>query len=450
MRRSKSKTVRQHSVLEALENRQLFNILTVPQHFATVQAAVNASSPGDVIQVGYSAVNYTYTTLGQIYIGPGHNNLTIEGTDHPVGSPTATNDVIQAPGQATPDGSGNTTLNNTSGDANFVAGAEIEINGSTGIQITDLTIQGPPVLSTPGFGTNNLQYGVLVTGGGNVILSADTVQYMHDQDPNQLNNETGVGVAVAWGSATVSATNVYQFQKVGIEVGPASQAAFVAGHNQSATITGSTIDTQGFHSYDPSNDNGGGAPGRNINGQDGVEFLFGASGTLSNSIVNGVTDLGNADPGIGGGPGPYAGTDTAVLIYDAKLGGVSLTNGTIEASDFGLWIDGGAGLHGASKSTIVTGTTVTNNVYDGVDVVEGAKSISLKTMHINGNGQDGLFIDNTSTGDKIASCIFATNAAFDIDDQNLTAPQVTTLSTTGSVTSANTYTSDGTPTVSNA
>ena len=163
--------------------------------FTSIQAAVNAASSGDRINVCPG------TYVEQVTIPAGKNNLTLRSV-----TPLAA--IIKAPAvMSTPK-------------------AIVRVNGAKGITIRDFTITGPG-----GFGCDSLEYGVRVDGGGSAIILGNHITEIRDNPFGGCQN--GIGILVGrfadaqTGTAIIRNNLIDKYQKGGIVVSNTGSAADV-------------------------------------------------------------------------------------------------------------------------------------------------------------------------------------------------------------------------------
>lgn len=231
--------------------------------YVSVQAAVNAASPGDTVYLcgttpyaGQVIVNKSITLTGD----PG---ATIDAGTTWVASPDA------LPPQFGTDGL-------------FAPQALLVIwGGGVNVSVDGLTIEG---LLPGNGGCADEEYGILVLDGANATMDNDSVLNIADSNSTLDGCQFGIGIAVGseyWptstfssflredfaGSATITGTTVSGYQKGGLVVdGPGS----------SATITGNTITGAGPNS----------ALGEII-AQNGIQISRGATAAVVDNTVSG-------------------------------------------------------------------------------------------------------------------------------------------------------------------
>jgi parallel beta-helix repeat protein len=221
--------------LEGLEGRWVPATITVNPS-QSIQAAVNAASPGDTIQLADGT--YTQTvTVSRNNANVLLNNLHFQG---------------QHPGMAilTPPASIGST------------DAVLDLNGVTSVQIQNLVVDGNAQV---------FDAGIRVRGGGSATIQQTTIR-------NTYNNGTGIlgyGIRVGDngdvlgsltpGTAKIQNSTITNYNKGGIIVDGQGSSATI----QNNTITGSTTDPNGLTTVS----------------QIGVQVSNGASGRVQNNTI---------------------------------------------------------------------------------------------------------------------------------------------------------------------
>jgi parallel beta-helix repeat protein len=143
--------------------------------FTSIQAAVDAASPGDTILVRPG------TYQEQVTIGPDKDGLTLRGqADHKA--------VIEAPSTFTGDH------------------ALVDVDGATGVVVDGFTITGPSA---------DLDFGVLVENGASATVRDNVISDIRSDPLSGI--QTGIGVWVDTGStANVLDNVIVRYQKGGI------------------------------------------------------------------------------------------------------------------------------------------------------------------------------------------------------------------------------------------
>jgi hypothetical protein len=352
------------ALLEALEDRQLLSTYYVNPG-QSIQAFINQAQAANdqhaVIQI-----------LGGTYQGPSSpitlNGLTIE--------PQYEQAVTIVP---------NTTVSN---------------NAVFDVQATGFTLAGTngvgSSLTINGSGTA-LHAGVLiepsVTNVQGATLANVNVTNIHDSNPGF--NE-GFGVRVTSGLATITGGQIDNYQRAGIEVGPALDDS--TGNpltSQTPTAVIQSVKIYGPHSTTlyGINTTIPTTPSPNAV-ENGIIFIDGGGG-----IANGNTVEGNRDS---------SGNSIGIGAFDAKSG-VNISSNIVNDNDAGIVIDAldateSTPAHGGSKSAVLTSDVVTgtaqdadyveNGGQDGIDLFDGITGTVLTTDTVSQNADFGLRIDN--------------------------------------------------------
>lgn len=394
---------------ERLEARQLLSsTLQVgpTATYHTIQSAVNAAHKGDTILVAPG------TYVEQVVVPSGLSNLTIRSKN---GSAST---IIQAPAGLTG------------------SNAIVYDNGANGLQVSGFTIEGP---------ANGISAGVLVNNASNVQIQNDQIIHIHDVPMS--GNQSGYGIEVmGGGNATISGDSISDYQKNGIHVVGAGSSASI--YNVTVTGDGPTA----------------------VNTQNGVVFLNGATGSISNSVVSKNQTLLKAESG-----GILAFNSGQVFIFnnlvynndgDIILDGPSRATGSTNGNGEGSGDDqgdgkgsgddngngddklngdrndhcdrdghGNKGDNGHDHNGFQGGSSVIGNetygaTYDGIALFDGVTGATIANNYSHDNGYDGLLIDGTSMGNQIDSNVFLHNdqskaVAWDLEDD--TAGQSNTI-----------------------
>lgn len=285
--------------------------------FPTIQAAVTAALPGDKIIVCAG----TYTE--QVTIPAGKNNLTLQSNGHLAAT-------IQAPA------------------AMNASKAIVRITGSTGVKVTDFTIQGPG-----SGGCDSLEYGVRIDGGGSATISNNHITHIRDNPLSGCQNgvaiQAGRSAESTTGSVTAKSNVIDDFQKNGITVSGAGSDGQIANN----TITGA-------------------GPTSTI-AQNGIQISSGATGTVNGNNVSGAVYT------------PATVTSTGILLFSP--GAVTVAGNTLHSNDVGVYVYGG------TTSTLVSGNTVSASTWDGI-TVDTSQSSTIASNTISG-GDQGIGVYNT-------------------------------------------------------
>jgi hypothetical protein len=255
----------------------------VPTAYPTIQSAVDAAQSGDTIAVRPG----TYSE--QISIG---KNLTIVGS----GPGTTT---IRAPHTLIAGENGSTSI--------------VEIHDGASDTISRLTISGP------GSGTcasGALRSGIQVLGGGHLDLASARVTHIKDT-PAAPCDRSGIPIRIGdapigAGSATIRYSEIDDYQYAGVVVASA-QANATLSHDVIAGPTGLSTN--------------------------GVEFVLGATGTVSDSIISG-NGCREPDPGCG----PDIFNDAQHVGIEALGPGTVITRDVLYGNQVGVYAIGSANI----------------------------------------------------------------------------------------------------------
>lgn len=339
------------------------------KEYSTIQSAVNAATSGDTIDV------YSGTYNEQVVLPAGDTGLTLESAkgatvyvEPPSGSMTST-------------------------------GAIIEDNGGNNDTIQGFNVMGP------GTSTGALRFGILIDGGATgVNVLNNNISDIGDDNFSGFSSgvttsastgtpgDTGIGIALTDGSATISGNIISSYQKAGILVG------------LTPTVTGSPTWMQ--NGLVENNTITGVGPNDQVS-QYGIEFVgLRATGTAQGNRVSA-----NEFPVIGNAGG--------ILVYNA--GQVSVLSNIAYSNDTNIIIDGGQDSNGnplgGSNYAIVSSNQVFDaTYYDGIDLVDGVSKVTVQWNYSYNNAVDGIFIDANSGGNTIDNNLVIDNKNYDIED----------------------------------
>ena len=229
---------------------------TVPGDAATIQAAINASATGDIVQL---IASHTYTEAVTINV----TNLTLQGADatsliHPssgsgitvsANGVTIKNLTVTSPSSGiSANGVSNLTINGVNADGSTGSGAQLT-NVATA-HVTNSSF------------SNNLDEGLNAVGGSSYTLSGVTA------DGNgSVANGSGVNLKGITGPSSVGITSASNNHNHGLSVGDGST---------NVTINGGTF-------------TGNGQPG-NTNTGAGINIIASGGNKTSNITVNGIVN----------------------------------------------------------------------------------------------------------------------------------------------------------------
>jgi hypothetical protein len=303
--------------------------------YTTVQAAVNAASPGDTVYL-CGATPFK----GQVIIT---KSITLTGS---------TGATISAP--STWVASADPLPPQFATDGLFAPQALVLAWGQgVHVAIRDLTIAGP----LPGNGgCAEQEFGILVIGGASAQITGDAVTNIRDASPSLYGCQYGVGIMIGreyWptadfgtdkvedfaGTATITHTTVSGYQKGGI---------VIDGPKASAVVSDSTVAGAGPYS----------ALGKII-AQNGIQVSRGAFAQVVDNTVSG-------NQYSGGGAASSAG----ILLYggcgDPLVKNVSVAGNTLTNNDVG------ADLSNSDPSCVNPPSTKTDDVVAGNRISDSA------------------------------------------------------------------------------
>jgi len=310
--------------------------------FTSIQAAVNAASPGDRIRV------YAGTYHEQVVIPATKNNLTIT--------------AVNSGGH---DGKGDDDDDHHDGhfNSNVIIApmvftdpteAVVHVAGAHNVEISGFTITGA---SAPPGPTKGANYGVLVDMGGSADINNNHITAIRDiplsggQDGIgvQFGLTNGKGTVLSTGSGTLERNLIDDYQKGGV---------VVIGAGSNANIRQNTIT---------------GAGPTAVIAQNGIQVSNDAKATVEQNTVskNNFT-----------GPDFFA---EGILVYQTK--GVTVRDNTVFFNNEGILLD-------MADNNTVDHNTSRNNTDIGIGLFQ-AKNNVVTHNTTNNNGQDGINIDSS-------------------------------------------------------
>jgi hypothetical protein len=219
----------------------------------------------------------------------------------------------------------------------------IYATNSNAITIMNLTVDG---LSQGN--ANTRMYGIAYYNAGGTI---DGVTITNIRDNPFSGAQQGVGILAANDDAasrslTVSNSNISNYQKNGI---------VFSGAGLSADATGNTVT---------------GAGDTAVIAQNGIEYISGATGSITNNTISG-----HEYSGPGSGADPLVGVQSTGIILFNGGSGITVTGNTIDGNDIGIY-------------NLASGTNITNNIlgatsanrYEGIFVDQGSATITGNTI----------------------------------------------------------------------
>jgi len=334
--------------------------------YTTISAAVAAASPGDTINV----CTGTYTE--QVTIG---ESLTLQEVPYPHSTSPAP--TIQAPATMTADALFPNYFNIVT-----ITGA------TTTAAIIGFTVTGPVSTAQVGCNTGNSGIGIFVEAGATATIHNDTIEHIREQPVVQC-AAYGVGILVGraslstTGKATISHTNIFDYQKGGIIVDNTGSTATITGN----TITGWPLAFQGANSIQIA--------------QNGIQISRGAVATVSsNTVSSNLCPLGGTC-----GADLIALTQaTGILLYQSGSG-TSVKSNTVSGNDVGIYV------YAAPSATTVTLNSASNNRYAGIAFFDGTYTASSNMVHGPGNVGIAAVADVSNTAVTLSSNTIHGNTA---------------------------------------
>jgi hypothetical protein len=319
----------------------------------SLQAAVNAASPGDTLLLAPG------TWAEQIHIT---KNLTIIGSSQ---GPS----IISTPSTAlVADAYGVTAL--------------VEVGNGAVVSMSHLTITGPGPApgGPPSF--NAINYGIFVVENASLDLGFSNVVQISDDPLSGV--QSGVGIRVGSnalgqvGTANIHDDTIASCQK---------SAIVIDGPGSSAMIT---------------NDHVIGVGDTPLIAENGVQVSRGATATITGNTITGSEYSGPV-----GGPDPRTATQSCgILLYNAAAG-TTVSGNVVYGNDIGLYATtlGPVTVTGNFFGQTATGAPLAANRYEGLFLGQG--TVNASNDHILG-GNIGVFIYNF-TGTTAAAQATLTN-----------------------------------------
>lgn len=326
----------------------------VPEQFATVQAAVTAANPDDIVSVGAG------TYVEQVTI---NKRLTLTGRVNQIA-------IIKAPA--------------------VMAGSKsiIVVTGGTNAIVT---IKGLFIVGPGGAGCDSLHFGIRVQNNAKAIIKNNAILDIRDDDNGTISGcQNGVGIQVGLdseaftGRATITRNTIERFQKNGMTID---------NNGSSAIVTGNTVTGIGPTA---------------IIAQNGIQVSHGAKGTIRNNTIRNMKYTG-PEPTADGGVlafGPAANTVIKGNTIDQVDVGIFVTPDTGPIDN--LTIDHnqvtGSTYEGFSLER-VTNSDITFNKAEfnegpGYVLYDSDNNI-VDDNQANGNGIDGFILDVDSRNNKV-------------------------------------------------
>ena len=330
--------------------------------YATIQAAVDAASPGDTVVVARG----TYTE--QVTFAADKDNITLRAQ-----SPFQAK--IVAPATLT-------------GDK-----AIVEVDGADGVTVRGFTITGPA--QTAG----DLAYGVAIDGGSATIRDNFITRIRN----NPLDGaQTGIGVIVlgdqSKASAVLSGNLITDYQKGGVVVFGADATAAVSGN---VVVGAGPTDAIAQNGIQVSDGADAAVSGNTVTGNVYTGEGVSAAGIYADTAGS-VSVTGNRVFGNQTGLLLLTLSDVLVIgnrVFDNTADGIdlgSVTGGLV----LGNRVEGNAGdgvLLSDTTGVVVAGNRVRNNDARGLAVTDGSNGNVIFGNTLRGNTQFDAFDDTTGT-----------------------------------------------------
>jgi len=311
--------------------------------FATIQAAVNASSPGGTVLVCPG----TYPE--QVAIDKALNILGAQsGTEKAA--------IIVAP-------AGGIVQNTTSLSSGNPIAAQILVTNATGVNISNLTVDGAnSQVSVSGCTPVNL-VGVLYQNASGTLNHLAVINQA--LTGVSIGCQSGLGIFVQSGNSgtsNVSIVNNYveNYQKNGITANEAGTTV---------TITANNVVGQGPTTGAAENS---------------IQVGFGAAGTVRGNVA--MDDV--FSPDTISSPGKAA---SGILVFAST--GVTVANNTVGNTQFGIAFVSDATAGPADSGTIEGNRISATHVFDGVELCGSSNTVTGNT--ISGSDESGVHIDSS-------------------------------------------------------
>jgi parallel beta-helix repeat protein len=364
--------------------------------YSTIQAAVNASGPGDTVKVCPG----TYPEQVRV-TGHTHDGLKLESVE-PLQA------IIQWPAvETTP-----TVL--------------VDLNTADHVTLRGFTITGP--FTFPAC-TVHQHEGVLVENAFGERIHHNHITNIQNSSSALYGCQDGDAVAIGRrggaqaGSAEVDHNQVDEYQKNGIQAVNSGSSAEID-HN---VVTGSSKPAI-----------------RAIIASNGVVVFGGAAAVIDHNVVSQNQFTGHFSSGI--------------ILDQAPAGSSRIDHNRVVSNDYGIEVDSESRLEishndvaqntndavticgdlsqgcGAATAIVVRANEVTNNGGSGI-VLFAANNNLVKSNELTGNGQatfgsmDGIHLDTNSSGNKVLNNQASSNQPFDCADDSHGAATAGTANT---------------------
>jgi hypothetical protein len=332
-------------------------------NYPTIQGAINGVPPGTTIKI-CPGKYYEQLTIAQ--------SLSLVG----VASGGADAVVIYPPA---------TGLGVNTTDARGAVAAQILVQNTTGVSISNLTVDG----TGNQYNADDLR-GILYQDASGIVNHVAVRNEVPNDTPTGIQSGQGIMVETTNSSSallSVQNSSVHNYNKNGIV----------------ARYTGAVLTATGNYVQ--------GAGPIGYIGQNGIEVAFaGAAGTIkSNTVIDNF----------------YTGTDATasdILLYDASstAGTVAVSSNTVGNSNIGIAVVTSGGL--GDNASVTLNKIMGSSIFDGIDVCTNGNTVKSNTIF--NSTESGVHLDagcggsnnNTVTGNTILE----TACAGVLDDSSTT------------------------------
>jgi len=315
------------------------NLTATPPEYATIGAAVTATSPGEQICIGAG------TWPEQVTIS---KELTLTGAGELI-------TIISSP----------STLAVVCGtDLDPAAVAIVDVCNSN-VTISDLTIDGDAAgdggqTGMPSSGSTDF-FGLVVHGGATSTIKDVTVTNVHTADPGHWGQQSGDAIWVAPAS-TLNASHVHvlRYQKSGVVAyGSEAELAHI-------TLADSLIE------------------GDLLAGMNASIAMNGVTIVRANASLHGVTSRGNQCTHVSCSASPEDSNAGGILVYDWDVTdpvmNVSINDSIFTENDIGVYTD----VTNPASTVAVTSNDISGNRWFGVQLDEGHADFAYNDITSNG------------------------------------------------------------------
>lgn len=337
--------------------------------YATIQAAINASSAGD-----------------RIIVCPGtyEEQITINVNQLILESQTPLAAIIQNPQVA----------------SIGLPGSIVTITSSC-VSLTGFTIRGPGPSQMNCSGGDNF-FGITVTGGGSAIIESNLITEIHDSGlVPRYQCIRGRGIFVDNGQVIINNNTINNYQRNAIRVTNATSCATITNN----TVTGGPLQMPPDNPFPVA--------------QNGIVVSNGASARIENNTVTANIFAGNSQTSATGimlnNPGPVCLRNNDVSGNQTGIAAISLVSGqitsniasngvtTVAQAAIGIFIDE------TSANNIVSLNTALNNI--GTDSF-GNTALDVQDLSIDAKscGTADAWLCNICTTDNIEGCLCASQS----------------------------------------